>query len=42
MKEIATATEGKGGGRPQFAQGAVKNLEHLDAVLTKIENDLKG
>lgn len=42
VKEIATATEGKGGGRPQFAQGAVKNLEHLDAVLTKIENDLKG
>lgn len=42
VKEIATATEGKGGGRPQFAQGAVKNLEQLDAVLTKIENDLKG
>ncbi len=41
VKEIATATEGKGGGRPQFAQGAVKDLSKVDAVLTKIENDLK-
>ena len=41
VKEIAAATEGKGGGRPQFAQGAVKDLSKVDAVLTKIENDLK-
>ena len=41
VKEIATATEGKGGGRPQFAQGAVKNLDKVDEVLAKIENDLK-
>ena len=41
VKEIATATEGKGGGRPQFAQGAVKDLTKVDAVLAKIENDLK-
>lgn len=41
VKEIATATEGKGGGRPQFAQGAVKDLSKVDAVLSKIENDLK-
>lgn len=42
VKEIATATEGKGGGRPQFAQGAVKNLDKIDAVLTEIENKLKA
>ncbi len=42
VKEIATATEGKGGGRPQFAQGAVKNTDKLDEVLAKIEKDLKG
>ena len=42
VKEIAAATEGKGGGRPQFAQGAVKNLDAVDTVLAKIENDLKG
>ena len=41
VKDIATATEGKGGGRPQFAQGAVKNLDKVDEVLAKIENDLK-
>lgn len=42
VKEIAAATEGKGGGRPQFAQGAVKNLDKIDAVLTEIENKLNA
>ena len=42
VKEIAAATDGKGGGRPQFAQGAVKNLDKVDAVLNSIENKFKG
>ena len=42
VKEIAAATEGKGGGRPQFAQGAVKILDNVDAVLAEIENKLKA
>ena len=42
VKEIAASTDGKGGGRPQFAQGAVKNLDKVDAVLSSIMNKLKG
>ena len=42
VKEIASATDGKGGGRPQFAQGAIKNLDKVDAVLSSITNNLKG
>lgn len=40
--EIAAACDGKGGGRPNFAQGAAKNPENLDQVLTKIESDIKN
>ena len=39
--EIAAATEGKGGGRPNFAQGAGSNAANLDKVLADIEKDLK-
>ena len=42
VKEIATATEGKGGGRPQFAQGAAKNLDKVDSVLLDIKNKLQN
>ncbi|MBR2525667.1 alanine--tRNA ligase [bacterium] len=42
VKEIAAATDGKGGGRPQFAQGAVKNLDKVQEILSSIENKLKG
>lgn len=42
LKKIASATDGKGGGRPQFAQGAAKDLSKIDEVLSKVKNELKG
>lgn len=39
--EIAAATEGKGGGRPNFAQGAGSNAANLDKVLADVESTLK-
>lgn len=41
VSEIAAATNGKGGGRLTFAQGAGKTTENLDKVLEKIEQDIK-
>lgn len=38
--EIARATGANGGGRPNFAQGGVKDSTKLDEILAKIENDL--
>ena len=40
--EIARATGANGGGRPNFAQGGVKDASLLDEILTKIESDIKG
>lgn len=40
--EIARATGANGGGRPNFAQGGVKDFSKLDEVLTKIESELKA
>ena len=39
--EIARATGANGGGRPNFAQGGVKDASKLDEILTKVEEDLK-
>ncbi|MBQ8635510.1 hypothetical protein IJ425_05095, partial [bacterium] len=39
--EIAAATGGKGGGRPNFAQGAGTDVTNLTEVLAKIETDIK-
>jgi alanyl-tRNA synthetase len=39
--EIARATGANGGGRPNFAQGGVKDASKLDEILAKIENELK-
>ncbi len=39
--EIARATGANGGGRPNFAQGGVKDASKLDEILSKIENELK-
>ena len=40
--EIAAATEGKGGGRPNFAQGAGHNVQKLDSVLALVEKEIKS
>ena len=40
--EIAAATGGKGGGRPNFAQGAGKDASQLDGILSKIETEIKS
>lgn len=39
--KIATATGGKGGGRPNFAQGAGKNPKEIDSVLREVEEEIK-
>ncbi len=39
--EIARATGANGGGRPNFAQGGVKDASNLDEILQKVEDDLK-
>lgn len=40
--EIARATGANGGGRPNFAQGGVKDASKLDEVLAKVENEIKN
>ena len=40
--EIARATGANGGGKPNFAQGGVKDPSKLDEILTKIESELKA
>lgn len=40
--EITRATGANGGGRPNFAQGGVKDASKLDEILSKIEEELKA
>jgi alanyl-tRNA synthetase len=40
--EIARATGANGGGRPNFAQGGVKDPSKLDEILAKVESDIKS
>ena len=40
--EIAKASGANGGGRPNFAQGGIKDISKVDNVLLKIESELKG
>ena len=40
--EISRATGANGGGRPNFAQGGIKDAEKLDEILPKIEEELKN
>ena len=39
--EISRATGANGGGRPNFAQGGIKDASKLDEILPKIEKELK-
>ena len=39
--EIARFTGANGGGRPNFAQGGIKDASKLDEILAKVDNDLK-
>ena len=40
--EIARATGANGGGRPNFAQGGIKDASKLDEILAKVESDIKA
>ena len=40
--EISRATGANGGGRPNFAQGGIKDASKLDEILPKIEEELKN
>lgn len=40
--DIARATGANGGGRPNFAQGGVKDASNLDEIFAKIEAEIKG
>ena len=40
--EIARATGANGGGRPNFAQGGVKDTSKLDEILSTVESELKS
>ena len=40
--DIARATGANGGGRPNFAQGGIKDSNNLDEILGKIEQEIKA
>ncbi len=42
IKFICEKIDGKGGGKPEFAQGGGKNLKMLDTALEEVENYIKG
>ena len=42
VAEITAACGGKGGGRPNFAQGAAKVASNIDSVLKKIDAEIKS
>ena len=41
VSKLANATGGKGGGRPQFAQGGGKDASNLTKVLSDLEKEIK-
>ena len=41
VNKLAAATGGKGGGRPQYAQGAGKDKANLRTILSEVEKEIK-
>ena len=41
VSEITKACDGKGGGKPQMAQGSAKNISNIKEVFAKIEDEIK-
>jgi alanyl-tRNA synthetase len=42
IKEITAIANGRGGGRPNFAQGNIKDLNKIDEIQNKVREILKG
>jgi len=42
LKEVAQASGGRGGGKPDMAQGGTKELDKLDSALDKVYDIVKG
>lgn len=42
IKNLAELTDGRGGGRPDFAQGGGKSIEKLSEALEKVRNNIKS
>lgn len=42
IQEIAPMVGGRGGGRPELAQGGGSSVEHLDAALAAVPNIVKS
>jgi len=41
VQKIASLTGGKGGGRPNFAQGGGKDTTNLDGILLELKDELR-
>jgi alanyl-tRNA synthetase len=42
MREACTLLDGRGGGRPDMAQGGGKNVARLEEAITQVEASLRA